>query len=170
MVLTKFGLIASIIFLLSSIPSQYAYAIEMKKSFAERVTVLDEKITLYKQESVWFGMSCQSTPIGSIGSVKELSVGDTVSLKDETFKIGIIAVNEILEGVEVLGKALSTKGDVICMAASDANKLPSAEGCQALWLHISECNIDEAVVSPAEVLNSLLGISDDSETSSKDKR
>jgi hypothetical protein len=152
----KLGLYSTL-FMLTMFVSQQVYGIEMKKSIANRISILDEKITLYKQESVWFGMSCQSTPIGSISSIKELSIGDTVSLKDETFKIGIVAVNEVLEGVEVLGKPLSTKGDVICMAASDAGKLPSAEGCQALWLHISQCKVSEELQSPIEVLDDLLG-------------
>ena len=144
--------------MLTVVVSPLTYAIDMKKSIAKCISIIDEKITLYKQESVWFGMSCQSTPIGSISSVRELSIGDTVSLKGETFKIGIIAVNEILEGVEVLGKPLTAKGDVICMAASDAGKLPSAEGCQALWLHISSCNVTEELQSPVEILDDLLGI------------
>ena len=119
-------------------------ALEMKESTAKRISIVDDKITLYRQESLWFGMSCQSTPVGSISGIEKLSIGDMVDLKEESFKIGVIAVNEMLEGVKVLGKTLSTKGDVVCMAASDAGKLPSSEGCQALWLHIASCRVDES--------------------------
>ena len=159
----------SLLILLMGIATHQAHAIEMKKSLANKISILDEKITLYKQESVWFGMSCQSTPIGSIDGVKVLSIGDTVSLEDESFKVGVIAVNEILEGVEVLGKALSTKGDVICMAASDESKLPSAEGCQALWLHIAKCQVDKESNSVVEVLDDLLGRSGKEGASNKDE-
>jgi len=114
----------------------------MKEFTAKRISILDDKITLYRQESLWFGMTCQSTPVGSLSGIEKLSIGDTVALKDESFKIGVIAVNEMLEGVKVLGKTLSSKGDVVCMAAADTGKLPSAEGCQALWLHIAECRVE----------------------------
>lgn len=123
---------------------QNSFAVDMKASTAKRISIVDNRITLYRQESLWFGMSCQSTPVGSITDVKTLSVGDTVALKDESFKIGVIAVNEMLEGVKVLGKTLSKAGDVVCMAASDAGKLPAAEGCQAVWLHIANCQVDES--------------------------
>lgn len=132
------------LFLILSLTNLHSSALEIKQSTAKRISIMDDKITLYRQESLWFGMSCRSTPVGSLSGIEKLTIGDTVALKEESFKIGIIAVNEMLEGVKVLGKTLSTKGDVVCIAASDIGKLPSAEGCQALWLHIADCQVDES--------------------------
>jgi len=121
-----------------------SFALEMKASKAKKISIVDDKITLYRQESNWFGMTCQSSSVGSISGIKSLSVGDMVALKEESFKIGVISVNEILESVKVLGKTLSAKGDIVCLAASDSGKLPSVEGCQGLWLHIADCQVDES--------------------------
>ena len=141
----SFTYLGSYVLFTCLILSQSAFALEIDKSSARKISILGDKLTLYKQESLWFGISCQSSVVGSITSVKELSLGDTVELSGERFKIGVIAVNEMLEDVEVLGRTITAKGDVVCMAASDDSKLPSAEGCQSVWLHIAECGVLEAL-------------------------
>ncbi len=114
-------------------------ALDTEKGRATVVEVLDQPATLFSHESVLFGLSCKSGPVGELHNLHQVKIGDTISHKAYSFRVGLIEVTKFLEDARWGGETIAKKGDVVCVLAADEESLPSEGRCKALWVRIPKC-------------------------------
>lgn len=114
-------------------------AIEPERSRAVAVEVLDQSATLLSHESVLLGLSCKSGPVGKLPNLRQVKIGDVISYKDYSFRVGLIEVTRFSEDMKSGGQTIARKGDIVCVLAADERYLPYEDRCKALWVHIPKC-------------------------------
>jgi hypothetical protein len=115
------------------------HALDVEKYRATSVEVASGTATLLSHESVLFGLSCSSGPVGDLPNLKQVELGDTITLKNYSFRVGVIEVTRVLEDMSWAGETIAKKGDIVCVLAADEKALPSDDDCEALWVHIPQC-------------------------------
>ena len=106
---------------------------------AKAVLVKNGSAQLLKHASLPFGIQCKSGPVADMPELKQVRLGDTITMDKHTFQVGLIQVSRFTEDVVEDGKRTAKKGDRICLAAADESALPSSDDCKALWLYIPNC-------------------------------
>jgi hypothetical protein len=114
-------------------------ALETIKSRAMAVEALDQSATLLSHESILFGLSCKSGPVGELPDLRQVKIGDTISYKSYSFTVGLINVTKLFEDARWGGETIAKKGDIVCVLAADERSLPSEDRCKALWVYIPKC-------------------------------
>jgi hypothetical protein len=114
-------------------------ALETERSRAVAVEVLDQSATLLSHESVLLGLSCKSGQIGELPNLRQVKIGDIISYKDYSFRVGLIEVTKFSEDMKSGGQTIAKKGDIVCVLAADERSLPYEDRCKALWVRIAKC-------------------------------
>ncbi len=113
--------------------------LETEESRAMAIEVLEQSATILSHESILLGLSCKSGPVGELPNLRHVKIGDTISYKDYSFRVGLIKVTKFLEDARWSGQTIAKKGDIVCVLAADERSLPSEDRCKALWVRISKC-------------------------------
>ena len=123
-------------------PAALHAAPEMKRQHVQAVEMLD-KATMYSKTPRFLGVTCRTAPVGEVAGLKQVKVGDTVSLGDFSIKVGVIeAVSFSEDLVAKDGQVLVRKGEVQCAVAANERALPyDQRRCDALWVFASRCRI-----------------------------
>ncbi len=108
------------------------HALEVEEYRATAVEVAGGTATLLSHESILFGLSCNSGPVGDLPNLRQVKLGDTVTLKKYSFHVGLIKVTRFLEDMGWGGNTIAKKGDIVCVLAADEKALPSDDDCEAL--------------------------------------
>lgn len=114
-------------------------ALETERSRAVAVEVLDQSATLLSHESILLGLSCKSGPIGELPNLRQVMIGDVISYKNYSFRVGLIEVTKFLEDAKSGGQTIANKEDIVCVLAADERSLPYEDRCKALWVRIAKC-------------------------------
>ncbi|MEE8113378.1 MAG: hypothetical protein V3T23_03390, partial [Nitrososphaerales archaeon] len=115
------------------------HALEVEEYRATAVEVAGGTATLLSHESFLFGLSCRSGPVGDLPNLRQVKLGDTITLKDYSFRVGLIEVTRFLDDASWGGNTIAKKGDIVCVLAADERALPSDDDCEALWVRIPKC-------------------------------
>jgi len=97
------------------------------------IEVLRGPVTLHG-----FDPDCHSIVLGELPHIKRIKLGDTIALKQYTFKVGLIDAAIAMTDGATDGKPLYKKGDLVCLVAERA--LPTQDsGCNRLWVRVPSC-------------------------------
>jgi hypothetical protein len=117
----------------------FVQAIEPETSRAVAVEALDQSATLLSHESVLLGLSCKSGPVGELPNLRQVKIGDVITYKGYSFRVGLIEVTKFFEDMKSGRQTIAKKGDVVCVLAADERSLPYEDRCKALWVRIAKC-------------------------------
>ena len=115
------------------------HALEVEEYRATAVEVAGGTATLLSHESILSGLSCRSGPVGELPNLRQVKLGDAITLKNYSFRVGLIEVTRFLEDASWGGNTIARKGDVVCVLAANESALPSDDDCEALWVRIPKC-------------------------------
>lgn len=123
-------------------PMPVEAAPQMTRRHVAAVELL-EKATMYSKTPMFLGISCRTAPIGEIAGLKQVRVGDTVSVGKTSIKVGVVeAVSFSEDLVAKDGRVLVRKGELQCAIAANERALPyDQKRCNALWVFASRCRI-----------------------------
>jgi hypothetical protein len=99
-----------------------ANALEVEEYHAKEVEVAGGTASLLYKESILFGLSCGSGSY-DLPNLKHIILGDTIKLKDHSFRVGLIEVTRFLEDASWGGQTIAKKGDIVCVLATDERAL-----------------------------------------------
>ena len=127
------------LFVLTLLFPAYTFAIDTSTFLASEIKSKSGKGRLFKHELVIFGLSCSSGPVSELLLPESISLGQTIKFETGSIKVGLIKVTHFDEDVEWQGEYIGRKGERSCVVAESENKLPTADDCDALWVHIPQC-------------------------------
>ena len=127
------------IFVLCLFSSSYVQATEPQTSRAVAVEALDQSATLLSHESMLLGLSCRSGPVGQLPNLRLVKIGDVITYKGYSFRVGLIEVTKFTEDMKSGRQTIAKQGDVTCVLAADEQSLPYENRCKALWVLIAKC-------------------------------
>ncbi len=128
--------------ILTLAPALLYAAPEMKRQHVEAVEMLD-KATMYSKTPRFLGVTCRTAPVGDVAGLKQVKIGDTLSLGNFSIKVGVIeAVSFSEDLVAKDGRVLVRKGEVQCAVAANERALPyEKRRCDALWVFTPRCRV-----------------------------
>ncbi len=120
---------------LSARPAAAADMVESSR--VAEIEVLNDSATMYFHE---YGVITSVTgPVGREGIPSSIRLGDVITVKDRTIRVGVIEVTAVLEDIVWQGELVAQKGDVLCDVAESEDALPTGRKRNYLWINVTEC-------------------------------
>ncbi len=82
---------------------------------ARSIDVSRGEVTLLRHKKILLGLTCSSGPEGILTGLRTISLGDTITHKKLSFRVGLIEVSKFHKDAEWSGTKIAKKGDVVCV-------------------------------------------------------